>query len=180
MSKKIKQMEMDTLGQTFQGVRDLIVLSSSGVHAQDDNQMRLTLRKKNIRLQVVKNSLMRRVFEGLGVKTGTSAYWTGPTLLAWGGTSLSELSRELDALLKKNEKIKIKGAISDGQEVTFRQAMSMPTKAEAAGRVVSLALAPASRLVSQMLAPAVRVAGQIKTLRERTVPEEAIAAPAAG
>jgi ribosomal protein L10 len=177
MSKVIKQMEMDALGQTFKEVRDLVVLSASGVNAQGDNQMRLALRKKNIRLQVVKNSLMQRVFDNLGMKIKSDAYWAGNTLLAWGGSSLSELSRELESLLKKNEKIKIKGAISDGQEVSFKQALSMPTRAEAIGRVVSLALAPAARLISQILAPAARVAGQIKTLRERAAPAEA-AAPA--
>jgi large subunit ribosomal protein L10 len=177
MSKIIKQMEMDALDRTFREVRDLVLLSSSGVNAQTDNQMRLMLRKKNIRLQVIKNSLMRRVFDSLGLKVNNPDYWVGPTLLAWGGSSLSELSRELETLLKKNEKIKIKGAISDGQEVTFKQALSMPTKAEAVGRLVALAQAPAARLVSQILGPAARVAAQIKTLRERAEPG---AAPAAG
>ncbi len=178
MSKFIKQMEMNALGQTFKEVRDLVVLSVSGVNAQTDNQTRLSLRKKGIRLQVVKNSLARRVFTDLGMKVGDDRFWAGPTLIAWGGTSLAELSRELDALMKKNKNLKDKGAIADGQQVTFKQALSMPTKPEAIGRVVSLALSPATRLVSQILAPAGRIAGQIKTLRERT--EEAAPAPAAG
>jgi large subunit ribosomal protein L10 len=181
MSKAIKQMEMDALKTTFQEIRDFVFLSSSGVDAHMDNQMRLTLRKKNIRVHVVKNSLARRVFDGLGMKANSDGFWMGPTLLAWGGSSLAELSRELEAILKKNDKIKAKGAIADGQEVTFKQALSMPTKAEAAGRVIGLALSPATRLVTQILAPAGRIAGQIKTLRERTPPaEEAPAAPAAG
>jgi large subunit ribosomal protein L10 len=176
MSKTIKQMEMDALNKAFQDVRDFVFLSVSGVNAQADNQMRLALRKKNIRLQVIKNSLAQRVFTSLGMKVGGDGYWAGPTLLAWGGTSLAELSRELESLIKKNDKIKVKGAVADGQEVTFKQALSMPTKAEAIGRVVGLALSPARRLVSQILAPASRIAAQIKTLREKT--PEAAAAPA--
>jgi large subunit ribosomal protein L10 len=166
MSKQIKQMEMDALRQTFQSVRDLVVLSATGITCQADNQLRLNLRKKNIRLQVVRNSLARRVFGELGMKANT--FWEGPTLLAWGAGSLAELSRELDGLLKKNDKVKFKGAISEGQEVTFRQALAMPTRAEAIGRVLSLALSPAGRLVSQILAPAGRVASQIKTLSEKS------------
>jgi large subunit ribosomal protein L10 len=176
MSKRIKQMEMNALGQTFKEVRDLVLLSVSGVTAQADNQMRLALRKKNIRLQVIKNSLARRVFSDMGMKISSDGYWTGPTVVAWGGNSLSELARELESTFKKNDKIKIKGAVAEGQEVTFQQALSMPTRSEAIGRVVSLALSPASRLVSQILAPAGRVAGQIKTLREKAEP--AAAAPA--
>jgi large subunit ribosomal protein L10 len=172
MSKQIKQMEMDALGQSFQGVRDLVALTITGLDSKADNQVRLNLRKKNIRLQVVKNSLARRVLGGLGVNAEN--IWAGPTTLAWGGTSLAELSRELDEVRRKYEKfIKPKGAIADGQEVTFEQALKMPTRPEAIGRVVMLALAPASRLLSQILGPASQVAGQIKTLREKTEGEKA-------
>jgi large subunit ribosomal protein L10 len=166
MSKQIKQMEMTALEQTFKEVRDLVVMSVSGLNSQTDNQVRLGLRKKNIRLQVVKNTLARRVLGQMGMQM--SGCWEGPTTLAWGSSSLSELSRELDAAFKKNEKVKFKGAVADGQEVTFDQALKMPTKAEAIGRVVMLALAPASRLLSQIRGPASSIASQIKTLSEKT------------
>ena len=157
MSKIIKQMEMDALKQTFRDVRDLVALSTVGLNCQKDNQLRLTLRKKNIRLQVVKNSLARRVFDGLGLRA--TRFWEGPTTIAWGGNSLADLSRELDTLLKKNDKVKFKGAVADGQEVTFEQALKMPTRTEAIGRVLMLALSPAARLVGQILGPAGRVSG---------------------
>src|SRR5262245_52846937 len=97
MSKQIKQMEMDSLKRTFGEVRDLVVMSMTGINSQADNQLRLALRKKNIRLQVVKNSLTERVFSDLGFKlTGRSAYWNGTTVLAWGGSSIAELSREIE------------------------------------------------------------------------------------
>lgn len=167
---------MDALKQNFQGVRDMVLFSISGITCQADNQMRLALRKKNIRLQMVKNSLTHRVFDEAGIKIGKP--WQGPTVLAWGADSVAELSKEIKALADKNKKIVIKGAIAEGQEITFDQALKMPTKAQAIGRVVSLALAPASRLVSQLLAPAANVAGQIKTLTEKK-PEGEPAAPAA-
>src|SRR5438067_9856277 len=101
MSKQIKQMEMDSLKATFQDVRDLVVLTVQGLNSQLENQLRLALRKKSIRLQQVKNSLTRRVFDELGMRV--SSYWEGPTTLAWGAGSLAELSRELDTLFKKND-----------------------------------------------------------------------------
>jgi large subunit ribosomal protein L10 len=179
MSKQIKQLEMDALGKAFRDVRDLVALSVVGLDSRADNQMRLSLRKKNIRLQVVKNSLTRRVFGELGLNA--TKIWEGPTTLAWGATSLAELSRELDEVRKKNEKfIKAKGAVADGQEVTFEQALKMPTRAEAIGRVVMLALAPAGRLLSQIRGPASQVASQIKTLSEKAEGEKpAEAAPPA-
>jgi large subunit ribosomal protein L10 len=171
MSKLIKQMEMDALQQEFQGIRDLVIMSVSGVDSQADNQLRLGLRRKNIRLKVVKNSLARRVFDQLGMHLAQC--WEGQTTLAWGSGSLAELSRELDGQLRKNAKVKFKGAVADGQEVSFEQALKMPTRVEAIGRVVMLALAPASRLLSQIRGPGSAIASQIKALREKE--EEALA-----
>ena len=180
MSKLIKQMEMDDLKKTFQDVRDMVILSASKVSCQEDIQLRATLRKKNIRLKVVKNSLARRVFGEL--RMAVEKCWEGPTMLAWWSNSLAELSKELDSLTRKNDKIKVKGAVSEGQEIAFKQALAMPTKAEAIGRVISLALSPASRLLSQILGPATQVAGQIKTLSERSSEgaQPAEAAPTSG
>jgi large subunit ribosomal protein L10 len=172
MSKVIKQMEMNALRDTFKEVRDLVVLSSTKLGCHADHGLRSTLRKKNIRVQMVKNSLARRVFEEFGMKVD-DGYWGGSTILAWGSNSIADLSKELEALLKKNEKtLKVKGAIAEGQPVTFQAALKMPTRAEAIGRVIALALSPASRLVSQILGPAASLASQIKTHSERK-PEEA-------
>jgi len=175
MSKQIKQMEMDLLGQTFRDVRDLVVFGLTKMSAQDNYQLRRDLRKKKIRLQVVKNSLTRRVFGEMGMKA--DGFWSGPTAVAWGGTSLAELSRELDKLLKKNKNVTFKGAFAEGQEVTFAQALKMPTRAEAIGRVLSLALSPASRLIGQITGPAGSVASQIKSIAEKKPEEPAPPAP---
>jgi large subunit ribosomal protein L10 len=178
MSKVIKQMEMDALKRTFQDVRDMVVLSTDKLSCQLDHGLRSSLRKKNIHVQMVKNSLTRRVFEELGMKVGS--YWTSNTIICWGSNSLADLSKELEALVKKNDKIlKVKGAVSEGQEVPFDVALKMPTRAEAIGRVVSLILSPASRLVGQILAPGGNLAGQIKSLGEKKGEAAAAATDAA-
>jgi large subunit ribosomal protein L10 len=177
MSKVIKQMEMDALKGTFKDVRDMVVLSSEKVSCQIDYGMRAALRKKNIHVQMVKNTLARRVFGDLGMKV--ESCWSGTTLVAWGGSSLAELSKDVDVFVKKNAKLlKVKTAVSEGLEIDFKIALSMPTRSEAIARVVGLALAPASRLVGQLAAPGARLASQLKTLSEK-VEQAAEAAPAA-
>ena len=174
MSKDIKQMEMAALKKNFSGVRDAVFMKVVGLNAIADNQVRLGLRKKGIRLQVVKNALARRVFDEMGIKVEKA--WEGATTVAWGGTSIAGLAKEIEAIAKKYDKIvTVKSAVADGQEVDFKIAIKMPTREEAIGRVVALAMAPASSLVSQILGPAASVASQVKTVSEKT--EEA--APAA-
>lgn len=178
MSKAIKQMQMNDLKNTFGSVRDLVFMNIVGLNAVAENTMRLALRKKGIRLQMVKNSLARRVLgeSGIAVEQG----WIGSTTVAWGGASIADLSKEVETLRKKHEKfIKVKTAVADGQEVTFAVALKMPTRLEAIGRVISMALAPASNIVSALTGPGATVASQIKTISEKKEEAPAAAAEAA-
>ena len=176
MSKIIKQMEMDAMKATFKDVRDLVLMHVVGLNAIDENKVRLGLRKKGVRLQMVKNSLARRVFGELGLTV--DKVWEGNTTVAWGGTSIAELSKEIDGIAKKHEKfVKIKAAVADGTQVPFEVALKMPTRLEAIGQVVTLALSPARRIAAALLGPAGIVSGQIKQISEKK--EEAAPAPAA-
>src|SRR5262249_12628079 len=150
MSKVIKQMEMDDLKGTFKNVRDLVVLSIKGLSSLGDYTLRASLRKKKIRLKVIKNSLTRRVFDeiGLGIPP-QSPYWLGPTAVAWGAGSVAELSRGIESELKDakrgplyKDKVTIKGAVADGQQVPFEMAVKMPTLEEAIGSILAAILGP--------------------------------------
>ncbi|MGE3806493.1 MAG: 50S ribosomal protein L10 [Gemmataceae bacterium] len=177
MAKRIKQMEIDALKSAFTDVRDMVLLSYTGMDSVADNQMRTELRKKNVRLKLVKNSLARRVLGDLGVDAG--AVWDGPTYVAWGSNSLAELSRTLDGLAKKSLKVKIqmKGAVIEGQPISFDKALTMPTREEAIAKVVMLAISPARRIAAQLQAAGGRLASQIKELAKKG--EEAPAEAAA-
>jgi large subunit ribosomal protein L10 len=178
MSKVIKQMQMDALKGAFKGVRDMVLLNVVGLGAIAENQIRLNLRKKGIRLQMVKNSLVRQVFGDMGLQI--KSVWESSTTVAWGANSVAELSKEIEGVVKKHEKrMKVKAAVADGQEVPFDVALKMPTRAEAQGRVVMLALAPARRVASQILGPASQVCGQIKGIKDLKKDEAAAETPAA-
>jgi hypothetical protein len=49
----------------------------------------------------------------------------------------------------------------------------MPTRVEAIGTIIALALSPARRLMAQVLAPASMIVGQIKSLSEKSAKEDA-------
>jgi large subunit ribosomal protein L10 len=180
MSKQVKKMQMDVLAKTFKDVRDMVFLSASGVDAQTDNRVRLGLRKKNISLLMVKNSLMRRVFTDLGVSPGDGV-WAGPTLVAWGGESVKDLSREVETALLKDaklkDKVKVKTALAEGLPVPFARALTMPTRKEAIGEIIGMILGPAASIAGCLTGPASQVASQIQTIAEKK--PEAEPAPAA-
>jgi large subunit ribosomal protein L10 len=175
MSKVIKQMEMDALRDAFKDVRDLVVLSITGLDAQANHGFRSTLRKKHVHVKVVKNTLTRRVFGELGIRLGDdSPVWAGPTALAWGTSSVAELSRAIDDELKNaktaaryKDKVTVKGAVVEGGPIPFEQALRMPTRTEAIANVLAAVLGPAGAIAGCLTGPAAQVAGQIQTLGER-------------
>ena len=184
MSKVIKQMQMDALKATFKDVKDMVILSFHKVSCAAEGQFRASLRKKNIRVQMVKNSYTRRVFDELGLKIpAESPVWAGTTLFAWGPASVSELSRGIESELKDakkaagyKDKITTKGAITDGEVIPFEQATKLPTPQEALSKLLGQILGPAANLVAALQGPGGTVAGQVKTKGEGK--EEGEAAPA--
>jgi ribosomal protein L10 len=183
MSKVIKQMQMDSLKQIFGSVQDFVLLSISGLTAQQENGLRASLRKQKIRLFQVKNSLARIALDGAGIKIDKdSPYWIGTTTFAWGAGSVAALSRSIDEQLTNpktapiyKDKVKVKGAIAEGQPLGFAEAKTRPTREEALAAIVSTILGPASQIAGCLSGPAGQIASQIKTISEKK--EEA--APAA-
>jgi large subunit ribosomal protein L10 len=183
MSKVIKQMQMDAIRQNFNGVRDLVVLSIAKLDCHADYTLRATLRKKNIRMMVLKNSLARRVFTDLGLQIpADSPYWAGPTTFVWGaeGTSISEVSRAVESELKNpktaplyKDKVVVKGALAEGAPVTFEQATKMPTRQEAISSLLQAILSAGSNIAGCLTGPASQVASQIKTISEKAPAEAA-------
>src|SRR4051812_6437410 len=101
MSKVIKAMELSDLQQTFQDVRDLVVLTTDRLDSLGEYTLRANLRKKKIRLKVVKNSLCRKVFKDLNINVpDDSPVWGKQSVVAWGASSIAELSREIEGELR--------------------------------------------------------------------------------
>jgi len=181
MSKIIKQMQMDAMKKTFHGVRTLVVLSQTKLGATAENQLRLNLRKKNVLLHQVKNSLARKVFDEIGIPI--KDVWGGSTVFAWGPESVKDLSKTLESTFnefgkkdpKFKEKITVKAAVADGQQVTFEAALKMPTRVEAIGEIIGIILGPGSQLASILQSPGGQLASQVesKTKEEPAAPQAA-------
>ena len=185
MSKLVKNMELKALETTFSGVRDLLLITPDKVNSGLDFNFRKQLREKKVRVQMVKNSLVQRVFAAQGVKLDDKI-WTGTTLVAWGSDSIKGLSKAVDGLIKEIEKkdpkskdkFKVKIAVADGQTVPMAAALTMPTRLEAIGEIIGMILGPGSEIAAALTGPASQVASQIATIAEKKE-EEAPAAPAA-
>jgi len=182
MSKVIKQMQMDDIRNAFKGVRDLVVLQFDKLGSHGEYTIRKNLREKKIRLKQVKNTLTRRVFREMNLSVpDDSPYWAKSTILAWGGNSIKELSQAVDGELTSpktrplyKDKVTVKGAIADGQPVTFDQAKKMPSREDILAQIVGMIMGPASQIAGCLMGPVSQVASQVQQISEKK--EEAPAA----
>lgn len=167
MSKAIKDMLVDDLKGRLAGVGDVIVVSLGKLDAQKTTQLRQSLRKKRISLQLVKNSLARRAMAGTPLAPAFEQA-EGMLAIAWGGEDVVDLAKELDRLqgVKDFEGFECRGGALDGSRLDagdVKRVAKWPTRAEQlsilSGQISSLG----GRLSGQILAAGGMLAGQLKS-----------------
>ena len=178
MSKTVKQMILHDYAECFGGESDVAVISIRGIGANDNNVLRNSLRKKDIRVTVIRNALAKRQFAD-GPLEAISPLLSGPAALAYGGASVVEVARELVEMVKLFPDLELKGAILDGE--VFRgqagvEALSkFPTREEAIAQTVQLVLSPAQNLVAGVMGPGRNLASLVKAIEEKLEKGEQIA-----
>lgn len=175
MSKYVKGLVQKQLEKAFSGVKEFVVISIKGVNGIDNNVMRGTLRQKNIRVAVVKNTLARNAYKTMGLKVSDGLF-SGPCAIVYGGDSIVDVANQVLTCAKKYKAIEVKGAFLDGEVLDAKGAVAvskMPSRAELQGRVVRAATSPGSKVAGAIAAPASNIAGAIKTLIEKKEKEAA-------
>lgn len=171
MSKYVKQLVQTQLDKriTGGGLGDFVVVCTKGVGGVDNNVMRGALKQKGMHMLVVKNSLFARALRDSDMDAATGLF-SGPCAVVYGGDSVVDVAKELQAWLKKVPAMKVKGAFMDGAVFDGEGAValaSMPTRVELQGKVVSCVLAPGGRIAGALKGPAGVIASCIKTIIEK-------------
>ena len=182
MSKKIKAMELATLRGAIGEVRDFVLLEPLKVDAATDYNFRKTLREKNIRVQMVKNSYAKKIFGEGNLDAGN--VWEKPTLICFGGANLKELGTTVDTAIEASKKdakaavkFKVKTALADGRIITLDEMKKMPTREEALGGILSALMAPGANLLAAISGPGSTLLSVVKAIEEKAE-KGADAAPA--
>lgn len=167
MSKTIKNLLVDDLKTRLQGVGDLIVVSLGRLDAQKTTQLRQTLRKKRISLQLVKNSLARRAMQDTPLAPAFDEA-AGMLAIAWGGEDVVDLAKELDRLsaVKDFEGFECRGGALDGARLgpaDVKNVAKWPTRAEQLSLLSGQICSVAAVLSGQIVSAGGTLAGQISS-----------------
>ncbi|MGA2264853.1 MAG: 50S ribosomal protein L10 [Phycisphaerae bacterium] len=169
MSKPVKELLRKELAARMEGISSLAVVGFSGVDAIATNAIRKRLRRKNITLRVVKNSIARQAFQSLGLAAAAELL-DGPCAIAYAPDGVVGVVRELLEIGKESPNLTVKAAYMEGDifgAARIKELSLYPTRDEAIALVVAAAVGPARKLAACLMGPARKLAGVIKAVEEK-------------
>jgi large subunit ribosomal protein L10 len=170
MSKYVKDLITKELKNRLEGVADALLVDVIGMEANSNVELRKELRKKNIHLLVVKNSLGRRATEGSTLAPAFEGS-TGSSAIVWGAEDVVSLAKEITRLAAdaKYKPFAPKGGVMDGSKLSADQVAAVskwPSRQEQLSILVGQILSPGAKLSSQLLGTGAKLASQIKKKSE--------------
>ncbi|MGE4619451.1 MAG: 50S ribosomal protein L10 [Planctomycetota bacterium] len=151
MARRLKVMMSEQLLQHFGAAEDLLLVDFSGLDSQEDFDARKEFRSEGLSVNVVKNSLLRRVLIDKGVEFPDETF-VGPLAIVHGETDAITASKTISAWRKKNDKeMPLKGGLLEGEvlgPVEAENLTKMLSVHETRAAVVSAIAGPLTGLVA--------------------------------
>ena len=153
-NQEAKKLVVEEIKQKIQGAKSVVFVKFQGLTVAQDTELRREFRKNNVEYKVLKNTLVRRAFNELGV-TDFDADLNGPTSVAFGADETGAAKVISEAVKKYENKVEIKSAYVDGSKVDVagvNALASMPSKEELIAKMLGSLQAPISNFVGVLSA----------------------------
>tara|TARA_B100000780_G_scaffold112855_1_gene79040 strand:+ start:166 stop:687 length:522 start_codon:yes stop_codon:yes gene_type:complete len=171
MTRQEKNDAIENLKDALVGVKTLYLADIEGLNASQTSDLRRACFKENIKLQVVKNTLLSKAMEAsthdFGELTGILK---GNTSLMFSDTGNAP-AKVIKNFRKKSDKPILKGAfieesiyIGDDQ---IDALVAIKSKDELIGEIISLLQSPAKNVISALQSGGGKLSGILQTLSER-------------
>lgn len=172
MKKEEKNQQIDTLAEKLNRANSFYIADIANLNADNTSKLRRLCFKRNVTLQVVKNSLLKKAMERTG-KTDFEALYP----LLKGSTSIlfSEVNNDPAKLIREfrrtAKKPILKGAyveeaiyLGDDQLETL---INIKSKTELIGDLILLLQSPARNVISALTSGGSKLSGIVRTLSEK-------------
>jgi large subunit ribosomal protein L10 len=172
MKKEEKQVMIDDLSKRLDENNIIYIADISSLDAVATSSLRRQCFAKNIKLSVVKNTLLKKAMENIQGKDLTELYdiLPGPTAIMLSDTG-NLPAKLIKDFRKKSDKPVLKGAfveesiyIGDDQ---LNLLADIKSKDELIGDVIGLLQSPAKNVISALTSSKGKIAGLVKTLSEK-------------
>lgn len=127
MPNIVNRMVTAELEHEFADAEGMVLVSYSGLETVENEELRGKLAEKNVRFRMVRNTLAKRVLEAKGFEFPEAEALKGNTGIAYGDTEAAIDAAKIftDKDVKKAGKVKLKGAVLDGETLDANGAKAL-------------------------------------------------------
>ena len=153
-SFEAKKVVVEEIKQKIQEAKSVVFVKFNGLSVASDTELRREFRKNNVEYKVLKNTLIRRAFNELGV-TDFDEELNGPTSVAFGTDETGAAKVIIDACKKYEDKVSVKCAYVDGTKVDangVKALAAMPSKEQLVAKMLGSLQAPIANFVGVLSA----------------------------
>ena len=153
-NQEAKKVVVEDIKERINNSKSVVLVKFTGLTVAEDTELRREFRKNNVEYKVLKNTLIRRAFNDMGV-TDFDEDLNGPTSVAFGTDETAAAKVIVEAAKKYQDKVSVKSAYVDGGKVDVKgvQALaSMPSKEELIAKMLGSMQAPIANFVGVLSA----------------------------
>jgi ribosomal protein L10 len=176
MSKYVKSLVTEHLRGQLQNVHDALLVNMVGLDANTNTRLRAELRRKNIQVVVIKNSMAARATEGTPLAP-LFANLSGTAAVCWGGEDIVSLAKEITKFTRDDKfaPFQARGGVMDGEPLSgpqVEQVSKWPSRTEQLSILMGQILSPGAMLASQLVSVGGALASQIEQKSKSEESEE--------
>lgn len=158
---EIKKQVVEDIKAKIQSAKSIVFIDYKGLTVSEDTEFRTEFRKAGCEYKVLKNTLIRKAFNELGV-TDFDADLNGPTAVAFGQDETTASRVSCEACKKFNDKISVKSGYVDGAYCDANKVKvfaSIPSKEVLLAKMLGSLLSPMQSLAIALNAVAEKTEG---------------------
>ncbi|MGB4610785.1 MAG: 50S ribosomal protein L10 [Saccharofermentanales bacterium] len=159
-----KKQVVKQLANELKDAQSIVLADYMGLNVAQDTEMRTAFREAGVNYRVIKNSVISRAFDQLGID-GFTDELTGPTAIAYSVDDIVLAPKLTKQYADKLKKFEIKGGIMEGAKVDLEQIIklaSIPDQQTLYGQLVSGLIFPVTSLAMTLNALAEKAAEEGK------------------
>ena len=141
-----KKAEVEVLSTAMKNAASGVIVDYKGIDVESDTKLRVELRNAGVTYKVVKNTLMERAIQGIGLED-LNPVFKGTTALAVSDDPVAPAKILSGYAKKSGDKFKIKAGFIDGRVISVaevRALADLPPKEELIARALAGFNAPIS------------------------------------
>ncbi len=149
-----KKVVVEDIKEKIQNAKSVVLVKFSGLTVAEDTELRREFRKNNVEYKVLKNTLIRRAFNDMGI-TDFDEDLNGPTSVAFGTDETGAAKVIVEAAKKYQDKVAVKSAFVEGGYIDVngvKALASMPSKEQLVAKMLGSLNAPIANFVGVLSA----------------------------